>query len=100
MFLNPNNLLNDIKSTSVTLHQISDYHIFEIFVTREKLKFAAYDTDEYKVFLEPDAFCARINDNNEQVDYRRIKIDENEVYFNNNRNKLVRSERKRKKHGK
>ena len=35
-----------------------------------------------KVFLEPDAFCARINDNNEQVDYRRIKIDENEVYFN------------------
>lgn len=47
----------------------------------ERFKFI-YDTDEYKVFLEPDAFCARINDNNEQVDYRRIKIDENEVYFN------------------
>lgn len=47
----------------------------------ERFKFI-YDTDEYKVFLEPVAFCARINDNNEQVDYRRIKIDENEVYFN------------------
>ncbi len=47
MFLNPNNLLNDIKSTSVTLHQISDYHIYEIFVTREKLIFASYDTHEY-----------------------------------------------------
>ena len=47
----------------------------------ERFKFI-YDTDEYKVFLEPDAFCARINDNNEQVDYRRIKIDENEDYFN------------------
>lgn len=47
MFLNPNNLLNDIKSTSVTLHQITDYHIYEIFVTREKLLFASYDTDEY-----------------------------------------------------
>ena len=38
----------------------------------ERFKFI-YDTDEYKVFLEPDAFCARINDNNEQVDYRRLK---------------------------
>ena len=47
----------------------------------ERFKFI-YDTDEYKVFLEPVAFCARINDNNEQVDYRRNKIDENEVYFN------------------
>ena len=47
MFLNPNNLLNDIKSTSVTLHQITDYHIYEIFVTRKKLLFASYDTDEY-----------------------------------------------------
>ena len=51
MFLNPKNLLNDIKSTSVTLYQISDYHIFEIFVTREKLVFAAYDTDEYNFQL-------------------------------------------------
>ena len=51
MFLNPNNLLNDIKSTSVTLHQITDYHIYEIFVTREKFEFAAYDTDEYNFQL-------------------------------------------------
>ena len=51
MFLNPKNLLNDIKSTSVTLYQISDYHIFEIFVTREKLEFTAYDTDEYNFQL-------------------------------------------------
>lgn len=51
MFLNPKNLLNDIKSTSVTLYQISDYHIFEIFVTREKLEFAAYDTDGYNFQL-------------------------------------------------
>lgn len=47
MFLNPKNLLNDIKSTSVTLHQISDYHIYEIFVTREKLLFASFDTHAY-----------------------------------------------------
>lgn len=47
MFLNSKNLLNDIKSTSVTLHQISDYHIYEIFVTREKLLFASFDTHAY-----------------------------------------------------
>ena len=47
MFLNPNNLLNDIKSTSVTLHQMTDYHIYEILVTRENLIVASYDTHEY-----------------------------------------------------
>ena len=47
MFLNSKNLLNDIKSTSVTLHQISEYHIYEIFVTREKLLFASFDTHAY-----------------------------------------------------
>ena len=51
MFLNPENLLDDIKSTTLNLSQISDYHIFEIFVTREKLEFESYDTDEYNFQL-------------------------------------------------
>ena len=60
--------------------------------TFERFKFS-YDTDEYKVFFEPDAFCGKmnINDENEQLDYRRLKIDENEVYFKVNIGKFDRN---------